>query len=189
MAGEIQYRHTDTGKTIYAVVVNSLGQYYVGVNPEALNVSHWDTYDIPLIETDVGNSYFYTGDFPNIASGTYDVLIFEQAGGLPDISDEQLNENTKFDWTGSAVSSSFESVTAGVVISAAGLDNISMTEPVGVASNFREVIIQLWRRFFGKSILNSTTNTLKCYNTVGDTVITTQTFSETATTQTMGESS
>lgn len=87
--------------------------------------------------------------------------------------------------------------TAGVVVAAAsksgyalsstGLDSISITAPSGVASNFREMMVQLWRRFFKKSTLTSTE--LKTYADNGSTVLTTQTASDDLTTQTLDSAS
>lgn len=60
-------------------------------------------------------------------------------------------------------------------LSSDGLDNISITEPTGVASTFREIIIQVWMRFFNKVTKNSTTITT--YNSLGE-INTTQSISE-----------
>jgi hypothetical protein len=83
--------------------------------------------------------------------------------------------------------------TAGVVVAAGsktgyalasnGLDSISVTAPSGVASNFREMVIQLWRRFFKKSTLTS--SELKTYADNGTDALTTQAVSDDETTQTM----
>jgi ActR/RegA family two-component response regulator len=73
----------------------------------------------------------------------------------------------------------------GYALSAAGLDSISTTAPSGVASNFREMIVQTWRRWFKKTELD-TAGTLKTFADNGTTVITTQTVTETSTVQTVG---
>jgi len=70
-----------------------------------------------------------------------------------------------------------------------GLDSISTTAPTGVASNFREMLVQTWRRWFGKSILDADAGTLKTYAADGTTVVTTQTIAEDSTTQTIGNAS
>lgn len=62
-----------------------------------------------------------------------------------------------------------------VVLAATGLDNIAITAPSGVASTFREMIVQLWRRFFKKATRDETT--IKTYADNGVTVLTTQTIS------------
>ncbi len=74
----------------------------------------------------------------------------------------------------------------GFKLASDGLDSISTTAPSGVASNFREMVVQTWRRFFKKSTLTSTQ--LKTYADDGSTVLTTQTVSDDLTTETMGTS-
>ena len=73
------------------------------------------------------------------------------------------------------------------ILSSDGLDSVSTTEPSGLASNFREQMVQLWRRFFGKTTLSNTQ--LLNYKSDGTTVATTQAVSETSTLQTQGEAS
>lgn len=75
----------------------------------------------------------------------------------------------------------------GYKLAADGLDTISTTAPIGVASNFREMLVQTWRRFFRKSTLTITE--LKTYADDGSTVLTTQLVSDDSTTQTQGTSS
>ena len=75
----------------------------------------------------------------------------------------------------------------GYKLASDGLDSVSTTAPTGVASNFREMIVQLWRRFFKKATLTSTE--LKTYADDGTTPITTQSVSDDGTTQTQGAAS
>jgi hypothetical protein len=77
--------------------------------------------------------------------------------------------------------------TSGVVIAATGLDLIPTTAPSGVATTFRQMVVQLWRRFFKKATMTSTQ--LKTYADDGTTVVTTQTVSDDGTTQTQGAAS
>jgi hypothetical protein len=74
-----------------------------------------------------------------------------------------------------------------VILSSDGLDSVSTTEPSGKASNFREQMVQLWRRFFGKTTLSD--SQLLTYKADGTTVATTQSVSETRTLQSQGEAS
>jgi hypothetical protein len=78
-------------------------------------------------------------------------------------------------------------VGATATLRAAGLDNISITAPSGVATNFREMLVQVWRWFFKKSTLDATN--LKTYADDGSTVVTTQTVSNSGGTQTRGAAS
>ena len=78
----------------------------------------------------------------------------------------------------------------GVKLSSDGLDSISTTAPSGVASNFREMVVQVWRRFFKKATkTKGATSQLKTYADDGSTVITTQTLTVSATTETQGAAS
>ena len=71
----------------------------------------------------------------------------------------------------------------GYSLASDGLDSVSITEPTGVASNFREMLVQTWRRFYKKSKMTPTS--LTTYKDDGTTVATTQALAETDTLQTM----
>lgn len=73
---------------------------------------------------------------------------------------------------------------AGYALGATGLDQIPITAPTGVASNFREMVVQTWRRWFKLSTLDG--SNLKTYADNGTTVLTTQPVSDNGTTQTQG---
>lgn len=74
-----------------------------------------------------------------------------------------------------------------VILSSDGLDTVSVTEPSGLAANLREMIVQLHRRFFGKTTFSQTQ--ILHYKEDGETVATTQTVSETSSLATQGEAS
>lgn len=74
-------------------------------------------------------------------------------------------------------------------LQATGLDAIPTTAPSGVASNFREMLVQTWRRLFKKAILDTGATTLKTYADDGTTVLTTQTVTTVAGVETQGTSS
>jgi len=63
-------------------------------------------------------------------------------------------------------------------------ESVSVTEPSGRASNFREMIVQLYMRFFNKVTLDS--DSLEVYNESG-VVNTTQSVSDTGSAQTVNE--
>ncbi len=69
-----------------------------------------------------------------------------------------------------------------VKVASDGLDSVSTTAPTGVASDFREMVVQVWRRFFKKATMTSTQ--LKTYADNGTDVLTTQTLSDDGATQT-----
>ena len=74
-----------------------------------------------------------------------------------------------------------------VALASDGLDAISTAAPTGVASNFREMLVQVWRRYFAKSTM--TASELKTYADNGTDVLTTQALSDDGTTQTLGAAS
>lgn len=78
-------------------------------------------------------------------------------------------------------------VVSGVALASDGLDAIPMTAPAGVASNFREMMVQIWRRLFRKVTMTSTQ--VKTYADDGSTVLTTQSVSDDGSTQTQGGAS
>lgn len=74
------------------------------------------------------------------------------------------------------LSGSVGSVTTktGFKLASDGLDSISTTAPAGVASNFREMVVQTWRRFFKRTTKSATE--LKTYADNGTSVLTTQAY-------------
>jgi len=70
-------------------------------------------------------------------------------------------------------------------LSSDGLDSISIIGPSGPAADFREMLIQVWRRFYKKVTMTSTQ--MKTYADDNSTIITTQTLSNDGTTQTQGD--
>jgi len=92
MAGEIQYRGTETGVTLYATIRSKTStQWNTAGTPnfEAVTAANWADYDIALTES--SGNYFYVGTFPaitgNMVAGWYWVDIFKRAGGAPAITD------------------------------------------------------------------------------------------------------
>lgn len=75
----------------------------------------------------------------------------------------------------------------GFSLASDGLDSISITAPSGVASNFREMMVQVWRRFFKKT--TATSSAITTFADDGSTTVTSQTVSDDGTTQTQGSAS
>lgn len=65
-----------------------------------------------------------------------------------------------------------------------GLDAIATTAPTGPASTFREMLVQLWRRFFKKAVRSG--GQLATYADDGTTIVTTQTAAEDVSGETQG---
>lgn len=98
-------------------------------------------------------------------------------------------------FSGSDVIATLDGETVGATVSdktgyklaSDGLDSISTAAPTGVASNFREMFVQTWRRLFKKTTLTSTE--LKTFADDDSTVITTQSVSNNSGTQTVSKAS
>ncbi len=73
-----------------------------------------------------------------------------------------------------------------VKLASDGLDNISVTEPSGKASTFREMVVQLFMRFFNK--VDKTPTQIRVYDNTGS-ISTTQSHSTTSGATTVGDSS
>ncbi len=63
-------------------------------------------------------------------------------------------------------------------LSPSSLDQIAITAPTGPASNFREMMVQTWRRLFKKSVKDKDALTIKTYADNGTTIITTQDYTD-----------
>lgn len=97
MAGTIR-NVFETGRTLYAVILNTSAQFWNGSAFETYNASNWATYDVAL--TELGVSGIYTATFPaSISAGKYEVITFDQAGGSPAVGDEIVGTAT-FEYDG-----------------------------------------------------------------------------------------
>ena len=79
----------------------------------------------------------------------------------------------------------------GFKLASDGLDSVATTAPTGPAANFREMIVQVWRRFFKRSTrtYSGGTQQIVTYADNGTTPVTTQTISDDGTTETQGVAS
>lgn len=103
MAGEIQIPYGTTGRTLYALVRNSVGQVWKTTSSSFVAYATADLadYDIALAEQGTA-SRFYVGDFPAAAAGTYSVAVYDRAGGSPAEGDALAGQGT-LEWNGTAV--------------------------------------------------------------------------------------
>lgn len=74
-----------------------------------------------------------------------------------------------------------------VTLAPAGLDAVSAAAPAGVAGNFREMLVQLWRRFFKH--VRKDGSTVKTYADDNVTVVTTQNYTSSGGTDDLGAAS
>lgn len=79
----------------------------------------------------------------------------------------------------------------GFKLASDGLDSVATTAPTGPAANFREMVVQVWRRFFKRSTrtYSGGTQQIVTYADNGTTPVTTQTISDDGTTETQGVAS
>ncbi len=206
MANEIHIDH-DSVVTIYFIIRNITGNVNIaaGATFEPYTAANIGTYNHTLTENGDGGGH-YVGDFNSLLPNShYFIQVFEQAGASPADGDS-LVSNGAIDWDGASeilltnelaeirsqtdqLDFIFLNPSNGkseliATLSSTGLDTISASEPSGRATTFREMIVQLYMRFFNKATLDN--NNLKVY-TEGGSINTTQSVSDTGTTQTVNK--
>ncbi len=102
MSNEIEYAYP-TGKTLYALVMNSSGQVWNAstsafVSPSA---GSWTSYAVAV--TEQSSTGLYTGNFPIAITtpGTYKILVYAQFGGSAASTDGAIATGA-IDWSGVA---------------------------------------------------------------------------------------
>ena len=98
MANELQ-AFLPTGKTLYAVLLNAIGQVWDGTQFEAIASGTWTDNDIALTEATAG---IYLANMPAVGAGSYSYLVYEQAGASPAVTDALVGMGS-IDWNGIAV--------------------------------------------------------------------------------------
>ncbi len=123
------------------------------------------------------------GAIPNAAANAAGGLPVSIAGALDmdDLAADVDNIETQIGIAGAGLSGIPKT---GFKLASDGLDSVSTTEPTGVASTFRDMVVQGWCRWFRPSSL--TTSQLKTFASDGSTLRTTQAVSDNGTTQTQG---
>jgi len=107
MANEIQITHDDAAETIYAIVRNTAGQWYVGATPETYESTHWSTYAVALTAVDTTSppttgNIAVQGTFPALAAGFYWLDIYVRAGGSAAQTDYRLSSRLVY-WNASSL--------------------------------------------------------------------------------------
>lgn len=135
------------------------------------------------VETDTTTAT-WSGTPTELSYGEYQILLTadQMNGDFVTVSGTSSTENTIII---PVRISTYEKI--GYGLAADGLDSVSTAQPAGVASNFREMVVQTWRRFFKKATQTSTT--LTTFKDDGTTAATTQTVSDVSGTETQGEAS
>jgi hypothetical protein len=135
----------DTGSTLYAMVIDSSGQYYNRSGTpafEALTSGHLDNYAADLTEpSSLGE---FLGTFPTIAAGTYTLSVRFRVGGSRAWTDYEVASGA-ISWTGTAfvdlavVAANAAAAATALGTAGAGLTNLGDTriafldEPVSSA--------------------------------------------------------
>lgn len=101
MASEVQVIST-ADRTLYFIIRNLAGQVYSTVT--ALFGTFADAsvgdYDIAMTEQGTSSGY-YTGNFPALAAGVYNIVAYIRSGGSPAVSDEAVGRGIIV-WDGAA---------------------------------------------------------------------------------------
>ncbi len=139
--------------------------------------------------TEIGSTgtYYTTFDATDTATLGRLHIDIQKSGALPYFKDTEVLPAVVWDALYASSGGALPAEKTGYKLASDGLDSIATTAPAGVAANFREMLVQTWRRFFAKSTMTATE--LKTYADNGSTVISTQTLSDDGVTQTQGAAS
>ncbi len=112
MAKELQVAYGLTGRTLYSVLRNAVGQAFNQSGPtfETYATANLSLYAITMTEQGVA-SRFYVGNMPTIAAGIYDATAYDQVGGSPAEGD-QLAGFGPLQWNGTALLSEYAGIFA-----------------------------------------------------------------------------
>lgn len=146
-----------------------------GANIPTPNVS-----GVPI--ADIG---YVSGESATATPGEIDANVTQWNGsnlatpdvlGCPTVTIQSGTSAGKLSLSSGLVSVVTNNDKTGYSLAPTGLDSISTTAPSGVAGNFREMLVAVWRRFFKKATRSPTE--LKTYADNGSTVLTTQAISD-----------
>jgi len=105
MAKEILIPTATAGQTLYALVINTSGQFWRPASSafETFSAGNYANYATAASLTEFGSIMVYYGDFPTgiTSAGTYFVVVKVQAGGSPASSDSVVGAYP-FNWTGAS---------------------------------------------------------------------------------------
>lgn len=214
MANEIQF-HTLSGLTLDLLIFSKAGLVAdADGNLEAHTIATFEDHVFPMTESPGGSGRYQASMPPIATAGVYTIRVTRRVGANADIEDPPAGVG-EIGWDGTAVVDSqdikastdlIEAVkdqtdripehpavadsSGRVTLAPTGLDAIPITEPTGVATSFRQMLVQLWRRFFGATILSKTQDgkgELLTYASDGVTPITTQEVTESDVAEVQGE--
>jgi hypothetical protein len=99
MANEICFPD-QTGLNFYGVL-RIAGTVYNGATFEAPVTANWTNYDLAFTEASTTGFYFL--NMPAVAAGSYDLFIYQRAGGTPAVTDGPPVAHMAVYWDGTAV--------------------------------------------------------------------------------------
>lgn len=102
MASEIQCTHTATGKNLYALIRNSTGGVWNGSSFVSYATANLSTYATSLIEQGTASRYYAATFSASIATGVYNVAVYERQGASPAEGDPLVAAG-QVEWNGSTV--------------------------------------------------------------------------------------
>ena len=131
----------------------------------------------PSVNSDNGSDLVVDAEV-DIIEVSYSNDILQVGGTTPVLKatvDDIKTQTDQLEFSSVDPSSGKGEVTS--ILSSTGLDNISTTEPTGRASTFREMVVQLYMRFFNK--VDKTSNQIRVYDE-NNNIVTTQTHTTNA---------
>lgn len=164
--------YTTSGRNLYFLIVRPADNYLWNTSTTdfaAYPTGDMDNYDIQYSEVGTGTG-IYSASWPtdaNMITGNYVVIVCEEATpGSRDDGDlkiggdsvyynatSQTLEGIQGEWlNGNRLDAIIDSAAlkTGYKLASDGLDSVATTEPAGVAIDFREMMVQVWRRFLRK---------------------------------------
>ena len=168
----------------YGVNVDATaGTAYIPAAADVRNGVNVDATTGTLLSTDPGQACVLSGV-------SYEINSASKTGTLALLTPQDVTDAMKLAPTSGqpAAGSVMDSLAnkTGYKLAPDGLDAVDTTTPTGPAANFRQMLVQLWRRFFKKAVLDHVAGTLVTYADDGASVLTTQAASETQQVETQG---
>ncbi len=151
----------------YGIYINAAGSYGIYLNASYSGImSYGGTYGMELVGNNGAGLYVlsYSGDAAQFYAGSNGTGLNVYGGQSAGDAIKLTNTNGSYGING--------------VASPNFLDQISIIPPDSVATNFREMIVQLWRRFFKKTVKQVSGLNIKTYADDNTTVVTTQTYTD-----------
>jgi hypothetical protein len=136
---------------------------------DALDAFGWATTEVILTSAyDAAKTAASQGD----VTDARDAILLEGANWVT----ADVSGLSTFDPATQQVTVATNNDKTGYALASDGLDAISITEPTGMATTFREMVIASWMIGYGKQIKDGDAGTIEVYAADGTTVVTTQTY-------------